>query len=39
MPFNQKPQNFHAKINAVTIGSGDKTCDNWWGLYIPIVFL
>ena len=25
MPFNQKPQKFNAKINAVTIGSGDKT--------------
>ena len=24
MPFNQKPQKFNAKINAVTIGSGDK---------------
>ena len=43
MPFNQKPQKFNAKINAVTIGSGDKTVtiggDNWWGLYIPILFL
>jgi acetyl-CoA decarbonylase/synthase complex subunit delta len=26
MPFNQKPQKFNAKINTVTIGSGDKTC-------------
>ena len=25
MPFNQKPQKFNAKINTVTIGSGDKT--------------
>ena len=25
MPFNQKPQKFNAKINDVTIGSGDKT--------------
>ena len=25
MPFNQKPQKFNAKINEVTIGSGDKT--------------
>ena len=25
MPFNQKPQKFNAKINSVTIGSGDKT--------------
>lgn len=25
MPFNQKLQKFNAKINAVTIGSGDKT--------------
>ena len=25
MPFNQKPQKFNAKINPVTIGSGDKT--------------
>ena len=25
MPFNQKPQKFNAKINAVTIGSADKT--------------
>lgn len=24
MPFNQKPQKFNAKINTVTIGSGDK---------------
>lgn len=27
MPFNQKPQKFNAKINTVTIGSGDKTID------------
>ena len=27
MPFNQKPQKFNAKINAVTIGSGDKTVE------------
>ena len=26
MPFNQKPQKFNAKINPVTIGSGDKMC-------------
>lgn len=25
MPFNQKPHKFNAKINTVTIGSGDKT--------------
>ena len=25
MPFNQKLQKFNAKINTVTIGSGDKT--------------
>ena len=25
MPFNQKPQKFNAKINTVTIGSGEKT--------------
>ncbi len=25
MPFNQKPQKFNAKINTVTIGTGDKT--------------
>ena len=25
MPFNQQPQKFNAKINTVTIGSGDKT--------------
>ncbi len=25
MPFNHKPQKFNAKINTVTIGSGDKT--------------
>ena len=25
MPFNQKPQKFNAKINSVTIGSGEKT--------------
>ncbi len=25
MPFNQKPQKFNAKTNAVTFGSGDKT--------------
>ena len=25
MPFNQKPQKFNAKINTVTIGSGDKS--------------
>ncbi|MFV0528588.1 MAG: acetyl-CoA decarbonylase/synthase complex subunit delta [Lachnospiraceae bacterium] len=25
MPFNQKPQKFNATINAVTIGTGDKT--------------
>lgn len=25
MPFNQKPHKFNAKINSVTIGSGDKT--------------
>lgn len=24
MPFNQKPQKFNAKINAVTVGTGDK---------------
>ena len=24
MPFNQKPQTFNAKINEVTIGSGEK---------------
>ena len=24
MPFNQKPQKFNAKINTVTIGTGDK---------------
>ncbi len=29
MPFNQKPQKFNAKINAVTIGSGDKTVTMW----------
>ena len=27
MPFNQKPQKFNAKINTVTIGSGDKTIE------------
>ena len=37
MPFNQKPQKFNAKINEVTIGSGDKTVTYWWGLYIPIL--
>lgn len=26
MPFNQKKQKFNAKINTVTIGSGDKAC-------------
>ena len=24
MPFNQKPQKFNAKINTVTVGTGDK---------------
>ncbi len=38
MPFNQKPQKFNAKINAVTIGSGDKTV-TIGGIYIPILFL
>ena len=27
MPFNQKPQKFNAKINAVTVGTGDKAVD------------
>ena len=24
MPYNQKPQKFNAKINTVTVGTGDK---------------
>ena len=41
MPFNQKPQKFNAKINAVTIGSGDKTVtiggENVLSHFIPLM--
>ena len=29
MPFNQKPQKFNAKINTVTVGTGDKAKYYW----------
>ncbi|MDC7289681.1 acetyl-CoA decarbonylase/synthase complex subunit delta [Blautia schinkii] len=35
MPFNQKPQKFNAKINTVTIGSGDKTVTLGGGSTFP----
>lgn len=35
MPFNQKPQKFNAKINTVTIGSGDKTVTIGGGCTFP----
>ena len=39
MPFNQKPQKFNAKINAVTIGSGDKTVTIGGDCTFPFLFL
>ncbi len=39
MPFNQKPQKFNAKINAVTIGNGDQDCDNRRRKFFPVLHL
>ena len=38
MPFNQKPQKFNAKINTVTVGTGDKAV-TIGGNYISFLYL
>ena len=41
MPFNQKPQKFNAKINTVTVGTGDKAVtiggENYISISIPLM--